>query len=193
MKIYIVLAACIAIAICASGCTQPAGVPNVTAPPTTIVQTFTPVVTAIPTPKTDYVTLISAGNAAITAGRNSIEAGKKDLELAIGTQGQTVGVQNIMMRSLANFTAAKEQFTAAQSYYTQAEATAPAGIISTLNLMTGTLPSNIRACDTYLAANKAAQNFDWYNSNDLLNKANLQYQTAMQTTDQLLAVLTVAS
>ncbi len=194
MKLYIVLAACIAIAICASGCTQPASVPNVTAQPTTIVQTFTPVVTATPPPpQIDYVTLISSGNAAITAGRNSIEAGRKDLELAIGTQGQTVGVQNIMMRSQANFTAAKEQFIAAQSYYTQAEATAPAGIVPTLNLMTGTLPSNIRACDTYLAANKAAQSFDWYNANDLLNKANLQYQSAMQTTDQLLAVLSVAS
>ena len=193
MKLYIVLAVCIAIAICVSGCTQPPKVPNVTAQPTTVVQTFTPVVTATPTPAPDYLTLINAGNAQITAGKNSIDAGKADLQLAIGTQGQTVGVQNLLMRSEANFTAAKAQFTAAQSYYTQAVPVAPSGLVSTLELMTGTLPSTIRACDTYLASNKAAQNFDWYNANDLFNKANLQYQTSMQTTDQLLAVLTVAS
>lgn len=194
MKLSIVLAICIAITICVSGCTQPASVPNVTPQPTTVVQTFTPVVTvATTTPQPDYVTLISAGNAEIVAGRNSIAAGKAELEYAIGTQGQTVDVQNIMMRSQANFTAAKDQFTAALSYYTQAEATAPSGIVPTLTTMTGTLPSDIRACDTYLAANTAAQHFDWYNANDLLNKANIQFQTAMQTTDQLLAVLSAAS
>ena len=192
MKIYIFLAVCVAFAICVSGCTQPTSVPNTTTQPTSA-QTQAPNVTATPTPQINYVTLITSGNTEVVAGKTSIQAGKIALESAIQTQGKAVPMQDILMRSEADFTAAKNHFTNAQSYYTQAEATAPSGLVSTLNVMTGTLPADIRACDTYLAANKAAQNFDWYNASDLLNSANIQYQSSMQTTDQMLAVLLVAS
>ncbi len=186
MKIYVFLAVCLACAICASGCTQPAIVPNTTTEPT-------PTLTATPTPVTSYLTLVTSGNTEVVAGKNSITAGTTALESALRMQGQTVEVQNILMQAQANYTTAKDHFTTAQSDYTEAMPIAPEGLALTLNTMTGTLPADIRACDTYLEAVTAAQHFDWYNASNLLNQANLQYQSSMQVTDQLLALLMVAT
>jgi hypothetical protein len=193
ISIVIVVAICLVVIFFAVGysrmltpVTQPTPTPVpteavVTPSPTAVIQTPVPT----PTPM-DWVASISNGTTNIDMGKKSVVLGKAYMDPVLAVQGQYVGVINALYSSQRNFTTAKQYFVFAQADIASAAKTAPVSQQDSLSKLASVLGSDATSVDLYIQSTNLGLQTDWWNANNVYNRANSLYTGNIQSTNNLL-------
>jgi hypothetical protein len=146
----------------------------------------TAVPTQAPTPQSDWVSSIQQGTINIDLGKAAVIKGRAKMDPVLGMQGQYPGVITALYSARDNFTAAKGFFTTAKADFSDAALTAPLSQRDSLAKTASTLGSVITSTDLYTQSTQFGLANDWWNSNNIYNQGNRQYEANIQSTNTLL-------